>query len=319
MPSSNCSLHRPSGYQARHGSLAEQIPSLVLRSSLPFLAFTHSCARSPPVSWSINWPAVCRCRTDSLQAVLSWDNACVPLKERNPKGLRNSSGIGTIRDMGFMGVSEAATELGVSRRRVRQMLANGTIIGQRVGKAWVIERRALEPLRRHRPIVGRPWQPQSAWSLLAIASGRDIDLTPSQRSRARRRLEAGLVGCLPQLSARATLRLFYAHPSILPLLKDEPDIVLSGVSAAGHYQLDIVVVNHFEGYLPAAVLPALVTRFALDENAARPNVTLRTVADHLWPFGPDEEVAPLTVVAVDLLEADDDRTWRAGAQLLQSL
>ena len=246
----------------------------------------------------------------------SWACSAGPL---NINGLRNSSGNGIIRHMGLMGVSDAATELGVSRRRVRQMLASGTIVGQRVGNAWIIERSALRSSRRRRSAVGRPWQPQSAWSLLAIASGRDVDLTPSQRSRARRRLDAGLVGCLPQLSARATQRLFYAHPSILPLLKDEPDVVLSGVSAAGHYRLDIVVVNHFEGYVPAAVLPALVKRFALDENAARPNVTLRTVVDHLWPFGSDEEVAPVAVVAVDLLEADDDRTWRAGAQLLQSL
>ena len=132
-------------------------------------------------------------------------------------------------------------------------------------------------------------------------------------------MEAGLGCWLAQLSVRATLRYFYAHPSILPLLKDEPDIVPSGISAAAHYPLDIVVVDHFEGYIPASALPALVRRFALVENAARPDVTLRTVADHLWPFGPDEEVAPLAVVAVDLLEANDGRTRRAGAQLLQLL
>lgn len=218
-----------------------------------------------------------------------------------------------------MGVADAAAELSVSRRRVRQMLARGTIIGQRVGNTWVIESSALGSLKRQRPTAGRPWQPQSAWSLLAVASGRDVDLTPSQRSRVRRRLDAGLASCLPQLSVRATLRSFYAHHSILPLLEDEPEVVLSGVSAAGHYPLDIVAVNHLEGYVPAAVLPSLIKRFALDENAARPNVTLRTVADHLWPFGPDEEVAPLAVVAVDLLESDDERTRRAGAQLLQLL
>ena len=233
--------------------------------------------------------------------------------------LRNSSGYGTIRVMGLVGVSDAAIELGVSRRRVRQMLASGVIVGQRVGNTWVIERSALRFSGRQRPTVGRPWQPHSAWSLLAIASGRDVDLTPSQRSRVRHRLDAGLINWLPQLSVRATLRSFYAHESVLSLLRDEPDIVVSGVSAAGHYQLDIVVVNHFEGYVRAAVLPDLVKRFSLDETAARPNVTLRTVADHLWPFGSDEEVAPLAVVAVDLLEADDDRTRRAGARLLQLL
>ena len=233
--------------------------------------------------------------------------------------LQYSSANGTIWIVGLIGVADAATELGVTRRRVRQMLTRGTIIGQRVGNTWVMYRSALESLSRQRPTAGRPWQPQSAWSLLAVASGRDTDLSPSQRSRVRRRLEAGLGCWLAQLSVRATLCSFYAHPSILPLLKDEPDIVLSGISAATHYPIDIVALNHFEGYVPAAVLPALVRRFALNENAARPNVTLRTVADHLWPFDSDEKVAPLAIVAVDLLEANDGRTRRAGTQLLQLL
>ena len=67
------------------------------------------------------------------------------------------------------------------------------------------------------------------------------------------------------------------------------------------------------------MLPTLVSRFALDEDTERPNVTVRTVADHLWPFGPDDEVASPAIVAVDLLEANDERTRRAGAQLLQQL
>ncbi len=67
------------------------------------------------------------------------------------------------------------------------------------------------------------------------------------------------------------------------------------------------------------ILPALVNRLALDERSERPNVVLRVVDDGLWPFSPDEKVAPAPVVAVDLLEAGDGRSRRAAAQLLQSL
>ena len=221
--------------------------------------------------------------------------------------------------MDLLGVADAAVELGVSRRRVRQMLARGTISGQRVGNTWILDPSALEPLRRQRATAGRPWQPASAWALLAVASGRDTTLSPSQRSRARHRLNAGLASFLLQLAVRATLRSFYTHPSTLPLIAAEPDVVLSGISAGGQYRLDIVATDHLEGYVPTTALPTLVSRFALDEATERPNVTLRTVADHLWPFGPDDEVAPPAIVAVDLLEANDDRTRRAGTQLLQQL
>lgn len=221
--------------------------------------------------------------------------------------------------MNLLGVADAATELGVSRRRVRQMLARGTIRGQRVGRTWVIDSSALEPLRNNPLTAGRPWKPESAWALLAVACARDSALSPSQRSRARRRLEAGLEHLLAQLAVRATVRSFYAHPSLLPLLGAESDVVSSGISVAAYYRLDIVATDQFEGYAPVSALPALASRFALDENHARPNVVLRVVADRLWPFESSDEVAPPAIVAVDLLEAEDDRSRRAAIQLLQLL
>ena len=90
-------------------------------------------------------------------------------------------------------------------------------------------------------------------------------------------------------------------------------------SAAAHYRLDIVETDHLEGYVQTTALPTLVSRFALDENTERPNIALRTVADHVWPFGPDDEIAPPAIVAVDLLEANNDRTRRTATQLLQQL
>lgn len=77
--------------------------------------------------------------------------------------------------------------------------------------------------------------------------------------------------------------------------------------------------DEFEGYVRSSVLPSLVARFALDEQAERPNVVLRVVDDGLWPFRPDEEVAPAPVVAVDLLEAGDGRSRRTAIGLLKRL
>ena len=119
-----------------------------------------------------------------------------------------------------------------------------------------------------------------------------------------------------RLAVRAEAHSFYAHPSVVAGLGNNSGVVRSGVSAVDHYRLGLVAVDEFEGYVRSSVLPALVNRFALDNQSERPNVVLRVVDDDLWPFSPDEEVAPAVVVAVDLLEAGDSRSRRAATQLL---
>ena len=115
---------------------------------------------------------------------------------------------------------------------------------------------------------------------------------------------------------RAEPRRYYAHPSVVGMLAAAEGVVRSGVSAATHYQLDLVAVDEFEGYVRSSVVSDLVDRLALDRYAERPNVVLRVVEDEFWPFDSDEEVAPAPVVAVDLLEAGDGRSLRAAAPLL---
>ena len=176
--------------------------------------------------------------------------------------------------MTLLGVGDTAAVLGVSSRRVRQMLSYGTLAGQRVGRTWVVDRADLELFKHQRPPVGRPWQPTSAWALLAVASGRGAALSASQRARARRRLETGLEHLLGRLAVRAEPRRYYAHPSVVGMLAAAADVVRSGVSAANHYQLDLVVVDEFEGYVRSSVLPDLVDQLALDEHGERPNVVL---------------------------------------------
>lgn len=148
-----------------------------------------------------------------------------------------------------------------------------------------------------------------------MAGGRDHGLSPVQRSRARQRLKAGLQRCVSQMGVRAERWRFYAHPSAIEMLGREPAVVRSGISAAAHYELDVVAVDELEGYVASSSLPVLVNRFGLDEQSERPNVLLRVVDDGFWAFGPADTVAPLPVVAVDLLEAGGSRSRRAGTRL----
>ncbi len=216
----------------------------------------------------------------------------------------------------MLGVAEAAAELAVSPRRVRQMLVDGVLAGERVGRAWVIEREHLRQVQQRRPEVGRPWSPASAWAVLALADGEDPDLSPVERSRARKRLAQGLDEVAGRLVARADQSHFYAHPSVLDRLAGAPAVVRGGISAAVEYGADLVVGDGFEGYVRAGDLDELVSQFGLDGEAARPNVLLRVVDDAAWPFRPGHRSAGRAVVAIDLLESDDPRSQRAGADLM---
>jgi excisionase family DNA binding protein len=215
-----------------------------------------------------------------------------------------------------MAVGDAAERLGLSERRVRQMLADGVLRGERIGRSWVIEQSAIDAIADDRPGVGRPWRPRSAWALLAVAAGSEAQGSAVERFRARDRLaEHGLAALVGRLSARCEVRRCYAHPAVLDDLAGDNDVVLGGISAAGHHGADLIAAGAVEAYVQASMIDALVDRYALDERADRPNVILRVVDDELWPFAAGERFAPWPVVAVDLLESDDARSRRAGVEL----
>lgn len=219
--------------------------------------------------------------------------------------------------MSLLGVAEAAAELGVSAGRVRQMLADGVLEGERVGRVWLIKADRLRAIQHSRPGVGRPWSAASAWAVLALADGGELDVSPVERSRARKRLAQGLGEVAGRLRVRADRRRFYAHPSVLDRLADAPGVVSGGISAAAQHGADLVALDGFEGYIRASDLNKLVERFALDGRADRPNTVLRVVDDAVWPFENGQKVAGRSVVAVDLLESGDPRSRRAGAELAE--
>ena len=218
--------------------------------------------------------------------------------------------------MSVLGVSAVAAELGVSDRRVRQMLADGELRGSRVGRAWVVERDALDDALDRPSVSGRPWRPAAAWALLGLIAGSDVELSPVDRVRIGRRAEAGVVDNLSRLRVRSGERRFYGHPSVLGPLLEDPGVVRSGVSALGDYGVDLVVQDVAEGYVRGSEVDVLVDQFALERGAGRWNVTLRVVDDEVWPFEADQRVASGVVVAVDLLDSADERSRRAGAELL---
>ena len=213
-------------------------------------------------------------------------------------------------------MARAADVLDVSPRRVRQLLESGQLAGQQLGRSWVIEQGDIDRLRRNG--AGRPWSASSAWAVLELAAGHEPELSPVERSRARRRLaDHGLGGLVEQLRARAERREVYAHPSVLGRVVGDGRVVRGGVSAASHYRADLIVQDAAEVYVRAGDVVDLVDSYALDEDAVRPNVILHVVDDEVWPFDDQQQIASWAVVAVDLLDADDERSQRAGCELIE--
>ena len=215
-----------------------------------------------------------------------------------------------------IGIANAARQLEVSPRRVHQLVAAGQLSGRRIGRSWVLDRADVQRFARSQPGVGRPWSPSSAWYVLALANGDAVQASPVDRSRAKKRLQVGLEPLAKRLSSRAQSRWFYAHPAVHSEMLSYPSVVASGVSALSHHYVDLVVSDQSEAYVRESRVAELADRFALDADSDRPNVQLRVVGDDDWPFDADQQVAAAPVVAVDLLEADDERSQRAARELL---
>lgn len=218
--------------------------------------------------------------------------------------------------MNLMSVADAAVELGVSARRVRQLLASGEIHGQQLGRSWVIDGADVDRLRPKR--VGRPWSAASAWAVLELAAGGKPELSPVERSRARKRLAGnGLAGLVDQLRSRSERREMYVHPSALDRVGDDAEVVRSGVSALGVYDVDLIASDEAEVYVRSSNVAGFMDPYALQSNPDRSNLVVRIVDDDVWPFEDDARVAPWPVVAVDLLDAHDERSRRAGLELIE--
>ena len=214
-------------------------------------------------------------------------------------------------------VQDVASHLGLSDVRVRQLIHSGALDAERVGSRWVVSDDALHAYR----VVPahRPWEAASAWGFLWLLAGRPAPwLTDKQRERVRRRMADGLSFHTAALRSRAELITLAAHPSALARLHSEPGVVRSGLSAAADYAADLVGSGDvFEGYVRAEDMAKLKKRYVLTESARRPNVRLHA-NDKIWPFDPNEGLAPAIVVALDLLESTDQRTSRAGNDLMQA-
>ncbi len=222
-------------------------------------------------------------------------------------------------EMGFLSVQDAARKLGLSEQRVRVLVASHRIPAAKVGGRWLLPASALQERSVLDRFPGRPLSPANAWAYLWLLSGRNPEwLDPSQRSHLKYRRYVDPEELIARVRSRCRVESYWVHSGMLSKLRDDLRLVLSGVSAARKYSIDLLAEQEVEGYVRASELEALIDDVkAIDGE--RPNCLLRIVEEESWPFDNEERVAPALVAAIDLMESSNPRARRAGAALISSL
>lgn len=219
----------------------------------------------------------------------------------------------------WVSTAHVAQRLRVNEARVRALIESGVLPGRKVANRWLVPSQALQSSSVTTRVSGRPFSHDNAWGLLFLASGRSARwLSLIERSRLRARLRSPKFPLASRFRRRASVNYLRADERALRKIAADDQFVRSGVSAAEDHGIDLVAPGVVEGYLPKARLAKLSYEHALravSENAA--NLIVRAV-DGRWPFE-SERVAPEAVVAVDLIDSLDQRSRRAGSELLRQV
>ena len=224
---------------------------------------------------------------------------------------------------------EASRRLGVSAQRLRQLITSGDIHAERHGHVWAVDPRSVNDYdRRRRPTAGRSLSPTMAWAAMLSNFGTTIedelavafDLHGTERSRLAKLRERQPGDWRWRAHRRATTERFNRFDAFLDRIELLDDVVRTGVSALSDYNVDLIAhERHLDVYVPADVANELTKTMRLEPRSTG-NLTLRAIPDlDEAGFIMQGDVMPRSVVAVDLLDDADERTARAGADLIQAI
>ena len=224
-----------------------------------------------------------------------------------------------MRTLNLVSVSDAARRLGISARRVRALAANGRMPAQKIANRWFVELDRLSERGRSAGVRGRPFSAKHSLGLLYLASGDDAPwLSDYEKWRLRRYALPRLVSLLPRIRGRANVHSVRAPESIVKRLASDANFVRSGVSAAEEHRADISGRSVLDGYYSERDFMNLAYRYALQPAPeAAANLIVRGIEDDNVLSG--RRYMPMAVVAADLADSADERSKRAGVQLLRRL
>jgi excisionase family DNA binding protein len=218
---------------------------------------------------------------------------------------------------------EAADRLGIGQRRVRRLVADGTLRGHRFGGVWHLDRDDVTRRQVSTPTRGRPWSERVSWGGLWLLSGLTPDwLGDAEKSRLRKRLRETTPQALAlAVRQRAAVEHCRILPAYLETVTKEQGVAGAGLSAAESAGADVLGMDLAELYCDRRTREQLVARFAITTSSSSPNLTVRTIEDHALAQAllATRTTMPAAVVAVDLIESTDPRTTHAGTELAARL
>lgn len=216
-------------------------------------------------------------------------------------------------------VREAARELGLSPRRIRALVAQGKLPARRLeGRQLLIDLDAVRA-RADRPArSGRPISCRSAWAVIRLLEDLPLrEMSASERTRARRRVHE--LPDLPPgaLASRAEVHRLRAHPGVLDRLRTDERLLLSGPDAARVHHADLVPRDGVEAYVRSEDRDPVVKRYRLEQvPPASANVVLHVLPADVDEVPSSDGVVASSLLSLDLIDAGDERSVRAGRALL---
>lgn len=227
---------------------------------------------------------------------------------------RCAAASGSIVGMVVQTVAEVSERLGLTMRRVRQLIGTGEVSGEQHGKLWLIDADSVTRYEVRSVSRGRRLNVESAWAMLYALSGRDADfLAASTRTRLRRRLQEIDASTFADLVATRTRAHRFRAANAA---KAQADLVGTGRAAAGLIVSDLLPDDRrVAGYVPAGIGIADYAK----SHFMTPDVTGHDVLyENTAPGGGYTKPLP-AVVAADLALSTDTRQCSAGLRALEGL
>lgn len=215
-------------------------------------------------------------------------------------------------------MAQAAERLAVTKNMVRGLISAGELPAERIGREWMVSLEAVELRLDRRPSDGRHLRAPNAWAVLFMVVGEPVPwLDQSNRWRLRQYLASHrLSNDRSRYSERGRPTAYRAHPSLLAAVRGDHALMLTGTSGASERRLGLIGGSgEVDAYVAKTDLNTIVRRHHL-QPTDDPNVILRIVPKFTSPW-PPARVAPVSAIALDLLDSPEPRAKQVGEEMLR--
>ncbi|MFG6504047.1 helix-turn-helix domain-containing protein [Microbacterium sp. P05] len=207
---------------------------------------------------------------------------------------------------------EAAERLGVSRRRVVEMLNSGELLGRHIHRTWAVDLGSVQHKELTRGNGGRPLSVASTRTMIDVLSTGSCGDARKLRNTAMHRPVSVFASALAQAvtvdryeTRQPPLAAELMHltgESAFDEIVSDPGERLAGLSRTVH------------GYRRVASMEELIDEARLVPNAEG-NVYLHTFRDDVFPW----KRAPRALIAVDATRSTNARVRGAGLEALEQM